>query len=294
MAGFAGYVSLGYSVFIGIGAYTAGILADGGASHRSSSRRWEVWRRRSWRSCSAWQHRRARGTAFVIVSFAMLELLGLVVRNWSSVTGGSQGFLMPLPSWDVRRYAWPFYYALFMLLLVTMAMSLWIRRSKFGLGLFAIRDDEDKAAGIGVVTPVYKSLALHRQCRAGRSRRCRLRLLPQLPDRQCDVRHRAEHAGCSGGAAWWQGNGVGTRPRCRAHRAALPSTRIRRLGAPTPERSGSSCSADCCWQSCCCCPTASCRRSPTCIDGCGGWRSAPGRLPARRRDPPRSTCGAAL
>ena len=38
-------------------------------------------------------------------------------------------------------------------------MTVAIRRSKFGLGLVAIRDDEDKAAGIGVVTPVYKGLA---------------------------------------------------------------------------------------------------------------------------------------
>ena len=38
-------------------------------------------------------------------------------------------------------------------------MTIAIRRSKLGLGLVAIRDDEDKAAGIGVVTPVYKNLA---------------------------------------------------------------------------------------------------------------------------------------
>ena len=38
-------------------------------------------------------------------------------------------------------------------------MTAAIRRSKFGLGLVAIRDDEDKAAGIGVVAPVYKALA---------------------------------------------------------------------------------------------------------------------------------------
>ena len=159
MAGFAGYVSLGFSVFIGIGAYTAGILAErwgvspfvvaplGGVAAAIVA------------FVLGLATRRTRGSAFVIVSFAALELAGLIVRNWSSVTGGSQGFLMPLPSWDVRRYAWPFYYALFLLVLVSIAMSLWIRRSKFGLGLFAIRDDEEKAAGIGVVTPVYKSLA---------------------------------------------------------------------------------------------------------------------------------------
>ena len=159
LGGFAGYISLGQSAFVGVGAYTAGILAA----------RWEV---------SPFlvaplggiaaaivafllglATARTRGPAFVIVSFAMLELLGLVVRNWSSVTGGSQGFLMPLPTWDVSRYTWPFYYALLTLVLLSVAMTVWIRRSKFGLGLFAIRDDESKAEGIGIVTPVYKSLA---------------------------------------------------------------------------------------------------------------------------------------
>ena len=159
MAGFAGYVSLGQSAFVGVGAYTAGILAVrwgvspflvaplGGVAAAIVA------------FVLGLATRRARGTAFVIVTFAMLELLGLVVRNWTSVTGGSQGFLMPLPSWSARYYAWPFYYALFSILLVTVALTIWIRRTKFGLGLFAIRDDEDKAAGIGIVTPVYKSLA---------------------------------------------------------------------------------------------------------------------------------------
>ncbi|NEA32859.1 branched-chain amino acid ABC transporter ATP-binding protein/permease [Streptomyces sp. SID13031] len=159
MSGFTGYVSLGHSVFIGIGAYTAGILAGqwgvspfvvaplGGVAAALLA------------LLLGWATRRTRGVAFVIVSYAMLELLGLIVRNWSSLTGGSQGLLMPLPDWDVRFHNWPFYYALLALLLLSVAMTAAIRRSKLGLGLVAIRDDEDKAAGIGVVTPVYKSLA---------------------------------------------------------------------------------------------------------------------------------------
>ena len=88
----------------------------------------------------------------------MLELLGLITRNLE-ITGGSQGFLMPLPDWDLRFQNWPFFYALYALVLLSVAMTVAIRRSKLGLGLMAIRDDEDKAAGIGVVTPIYKSLA---------------------------------------------------------------------------------------------------------------------------------------
>lgn len=159
MSGYTGYISLGHSAFIGVGAYTAGILAE----------RWQV---------SPFlvaplggvaaalvafllglTTRRTRGPAFVIVSFALLELLGLLARNLSSFTGGSQGLAMPLPDWDLRFYNWPFYYSLFALVLLSLWMTRAIRRSKFGLGLVAIRDDEDKAAGIGVLTPVYKSLA---------------------------------------------------------------------------------------------------------------------------------------
>jgi branched-chain amino acid transport system permease protein len=159
MSGFTGYVSLGHSAFIGVGAYTAGILAgDWGVSPFVVAPLGGV-AAALVALLLGWTTRRTRGVAFVIVSYAMLELLGLIVRNWSSLTGGSQGLLMPLPDWDVRFHNWPFYYALLALLLLSVAMTAAIRRSKFGLGLVAIRDDEDKAAGIGVVTPVYKSLA---------------------------------------------------------------------------------------------------------------------------------------
>jgi branched-chain amino acid transport system permease protein len=38
-------------------------------------------------------------------------------------------------------------------------VSWWIRRSKFGLGLLAIRDDEDKALAVGVPTRAFKLTA---------------------------------------------------------------------------------------------------------------------------------------
>jgi ABC-type branched-subunit amino acid transport system ATPase component/ABC-type branched-subunit amino acid transport system permease subunit len=159
MAGYTGYISLGHSVFVGVGAYTAGILVGhwavspfllaplGGLAAAILALLLGV------------VTGRTRGAAFVIVSFAVLELLGVVTRNWASVTGGSQGLAMPLPDWDIRFYNWPFYYALFALALASVGLTVAIRRSKFGLGLIAIRDDEDKAAGVGVLTPAYKGLA---------------------------------------------------------------------------------------------------------------------------------------
>lgn len=159
MAGFTGYISLGHGMFIGVGAYTGGILAGqwdvspfivaplGGVAAAVVALLLSL------------TTRRTRGPAFVVVTFAALELLGLIARNWTSLTGGSKGLLMPLPTWDVQYQNWPFYYVLLGLLLLSVGMSVAIKRSKLGLGLVAIRDDEDRAAGIGITTPVYKSIA---------------------------------------------------------------------------------------------------------------------------------------
>jgi ABC-type branched-subunit amino acid transport system ATPase component/ABC-type branched-subunit amino acid transport system permease subunit len=159
MGGYAGYISLGNSVFIGLGAYTAGILA---AKHGVSP----------FLGCLvgglvcavaaallSLVTRRTRGMYFVIVTFAVLQLLALVTTTWSSLTGGSPGLALPLPTWSLDYQNWPFYYPLLGLLVLTVAVSALVRRSKLGLGLFAIHDDEDKATGLGLRTAVYKMIA---------------------------------------------------------------------------------------------------------------------------------------
>ena len=60
--------------------------------------------------------------------------------------------------WDVAYQYWPFYYALLGILGLSLLTSWRIRRTKFGTGLIAMREDEDKAATVGVNTPVYKML----------------------------------------------------------------------------------------------------------------------------------------
>ena len=66
---------------------------------------------------------------------------------------------MPLPFWDSDYQNIPFYYLFFVLMLLTIGFAAWVRRTKFGTGLLAIREDEDKAAAIGVNTTRYKVLA---------------------------------------------------------------------------------------------------------------------------------------
>jgi branched-chain amino acid transport system permease protein len=159
MGGYAGYISLGSSAFIGLGAYTTGILA---ARHGITP----------WLGCLAGGlvcaaaaallslvTRRTRGMYFVIVTFAALQLLAVAATTWSSLTGGSQGLAVPIPTWSLSYANWPFYYSLLALLVISVAVSALVRRSKLGMGLFAIRDDEDKVTGLGLRTSVYKLIA---------------------------------------------------------------------------------------------------------------------------------------
>jgi branched-chain amino acid transport system permease protein len=159
ISGYGGYISLGQGAFVGLGAYTLAIL---------STRLVDV---------SVWWWvpvagvvagvfaallgviaLRTRGHSFVIITIAFLFLLQLVAINWRSLTNGTAGITLPLPMWSIDYQNWPFYYALLALLAASLLLSWRIRRTKFGMGLVAMREDEDKAATVGVDTPVYKLL----------------------------------------------------------------------------------------------------------------------------------------
>ncbi len=156
ISGFGGYMSLGQSAFLGIGAYAVGLM-----SVRVSASPF-VWLPLAgvvgglFAALLGVIAMRTRGHAFVIITIAFLFLMQLVVLNWRSLTSGSAGLSLPIPRWDVAYQYWPFYYALLGLLAVALALSWRIRRTKLGMGLIAMREDEDKAATVGVSTPVYK------------------------------------------------------------------------------------------------------------------------------------------
>ncbi|HWV88327.1 MAG TPA: branched-chain amino acid ABC transporter ATP-binding protein/permease [Capillimicrobium sp.] len=158
VSGYGGYVSLGQSAFLGIGAYTVGLLAVKVDVSPF------VWVPLAgvvggiFAAAVGVIAMRTRGHAFVIITIAFLFLMQIVATNWVSLTEGTKGVSLPLPMWDVQYANWPFYYALLGLLVVAQVLSWWVRRTKFGMGLIAMRDDEDKAATVGVATPAYKIL----------------------------------------------------------------------------------------------------------------------------------------
>jgi ABC-type branched-subunit amino acid transport system permease subunit len=83
----------------------------------------------------------------------------LLAFNLRGITNGSAGVYLPPAPWSPDLIDLPFYYVAFILVLVSVAVSWRIRHSKYGLGLLAIRDDEDRAFGLGVKTGPYKLVA---------------------------------------------------------------------------------------------------------------------------------------
>jgi branched-chain amino acid transport system permease protein len=159
ISGYAGYISLGHSMFLGLGAYTTGILAaDHGLNPMLVAPLGGVVAVVT-AVLVGWVVLRTRGHAFVIITIAMLLAFQVLAVNFRLLTHGSDGITLPLPPWPRDVANLPFYYTFLVLLAMVVAMSGWVRRTKFGTGLVAIRDDEGKAAAIGVNTTRYKILA---------------------------------------------------------------------------------------------------------------------------------------
>ncbi|ORA53121.1 ABC transporter [Mycolicibacterium chubuense] len=160
ITGFTGYLSLSQGAFIGIGAYVGAVLAT-----RFPDIEPLLWAPIAGVIAAAVAMLlglvtyRSRGPAFVIITVAFLFLVQFVAIEWVPVTNGSAGLTLPLPDWPDSWGNWPFHLALVALLALSLSLTWWIRRTKFGMGLIAIREDEGKAGTIGVNAPVYKLLA---------------------------------------------------------------------------------------------------------------------------------------
>jgi branched-chain amino acid transport system ATP-binding protein/branched-chain amino acid transport system permease protein len=159
ISGYAGYTSLGHSMFLGLGSYTVAIIA----LHTGVNPLWiaplggvtavVV------ATLAGLVVLRTRGHAFVIITIALLLAAQIVAANLRGLTKGSDGITLELPFWSKDFQNVPFYYAFLLILVLTVLFSAWIKRTKFGTGLVAIREDEGKAAAIGVNTTRFKVLA---------------------------------------------------------------------------------------------------------------------------------------
>lgn len=159
IGGYTGYISLANLGFFGMGSYIAGLLLV----HLG----WPIFLTAPLVGliCSVlaaglgWVALRTRGPSFVILTLAFTFIVQMLALNLKGLTGGSAGLYLPLLGLPADLALVPFYYYTLGLLVVALLVTMGIRRSRFGLGLIAIREDEGKAEGSGINTSLFKILA---------------------------------------------------------------------------------------------------------------------------------------
>jgi branched-chain amino acid transport system permease protein len=159
LGGFAGYWSFGHTAFVGIGAFTAGLLhfhlklppmtgfvagtllaglVSGGLA-----------------ALIAYPVLRLRGIYFAIALLGVSQVFGELSQNVDAFQGALGLNLPDIVPDDLRPEVF-FYYCFLALALGIFLFSAWLRDSRLGYGLAAIREDEDTARMLGVPTERFK------------------------------------------------------------------------------------------------------------------------------------------
>jgi branched-chain amino acid transport system permease protein len=158
VGGFIGYISLGHGALSGLGAYATALLITAAGLPSFVALLVAAALVGLLAIPIGAAALRVRGASFVIVSIALVLILLLVFQSWASVTGGSRGLVVPRPFPALHRaeHHRVFFFLFAGLLAVVLAAWWLIDRSRFGLGLKAIREDEDKSQALGIPTFAYK------------------------------------------------------------------------------------------------------------------------------------------
>jgi branched-chain amino acid transport system permease protein len=152
--GYAGQLSFGHVVFFGAGAYASTILqlryglnpwwGLPASAIAGAAVGWVI----------AFLSFRAglKGSYFALITLAFAEVLR-IVANSVEITGGGLGMLIPAkPSAANFQFSERigFYYLILALTVVSIAIAVWLKHSRFGAQLAAIRENEDAARALGI------------------------------------------------------------------------------------------------------------------------------------------------
>jgi len=161
LLGYTGYVSFGHIVFFGLGGYTgfyflvkhgwslyAACVAGGVLSALLAG-------------LIGLAVLRLRGAYFALATIGINEAARAFVSNFEpfgGATGLALDFSVYLKYGGAGKALWTTFTVLWVTTLAVILVSLLVKHSRFGLGLMAIREDEDAAMVMGVKTPQAKTL----------------------------------------------------------------------------------------------------------------------------------------
>jgi branched-chain amino acid transport system permease protein len=159
-SGYSGYSSFGHGAFFGIGMYTASTLmvqketpflltlpVAGAVAALAAFILGFI----------TFRLPRFRGELFSLLTLAITFMIATAVNNLDYIDGGKGVFVRDTQAADFARDSnINLYYVGLGIVLFTVVLAYSIYHSRWGQALFAIRDDEDVANGLGVPTFWYK------------------------------------------------------------------------------------------------------------------------------------------
>jgi len=153
IGGYTGYPSFGNSVFYGLGAYGVAIAMVQYHLPFWMGILFGLSLGVVFAGLLGWAVLRLKGHYFAICTLGLALVMTAIVSNLE-IAGSNIGLVLPLLRSEVLFYE----LALGLLVFATLTIF-WLSRSRFGLGLIAIRENEEGAAVLGVNTTLYKILA---------------------------------------------------------------------------------------------------------------------------------------
>jgi branched-chain amino acid transport system permease protein len=157
ISGFTGYTSFGHVAFYGIGAYACAILVADYGWHWVPTLFVGAFVAGIVAIALGYPVLRLKGPYFAIAMLGAAEGTRVVVTVWDSLTHGGVGISFPTAP-DTENSI-PTYYAMLVLMLVTVAVAYAVGHSRFGVRLNAIREDEVAAEALGIDVTRYKLVA---------------------------------------------------------------------------------------------------------------------------------------
>ena len=154
--GYMGEISFGHAAFFGLGAFAVPLIERELGLPFGFSLAGGVLVACLFAALVSAIIRRTRGVYYAVLTFVLSEVVYVIAIKWTSFTGGDNGLPVPRPA----LLGSPFRYALFALVVVTIALAGLNRivNSPAGRVVRAIQQNERRARQIGYNTTAYRAL----------------------------------------------------------------------------------------------------------------------------------------
>lgn len=149
LCGYTGLLSFGHQAFIGVGAYALFLSVNNLGVDPMSGLVFSAGISALIAVVIALLLKGSRDAYFSIGIWVLADCLRLLVGQWDWA-GSSQGLVLNAPDIDPSSFGDMVFWAAMTLMIVTQFGVFGLLRTRFGLGLMAIRDNETAAASVGI------------------------------------------------------------------------------------------------------------------------------------------------